>query len=61
MKKLQNDIKILEKVELTDGSRSISIEPNDNFEVDFQLNYQNKIIDKQRNVINFQKEAIKIM
>ena len=52
-------IKILEKVELTDGSRSISIEPNDNFEVDFQLNYENKIIDKQRNVINFQKDNLK--
>ena len=51
-------IKILEKVELTDGPRSISIEPNDNFEVDFQLNYQNKIIDKQRNVINFQKDDL---
>jgi len=51
-------IKILEKVELIDGSRSISIEPNDNFEVDFQLNYQNKIIDKQRNVINFQKDNL---
>ena len=51
-------IKILEKVELIDGSRSISIEPSDNFEVDFQLNYQNKIIDKQRNVINFQKDDL---
>ena len=51
-------IKILEKVELIDGSRSISIEPNDNFEVDFQLNYENKIIDKQRNVINFQKDDL---
>ena len=51
-------IKILKKVELIDGLRSISIEPNDNFEVDFQLNYQNKIIDKQRNVINFQKDDL---
>ena len=39
--KKREHIKILEKVELIDGSRSISIEPNDNFEVDFQLNYQN--------------------
>ena len=51
-------IKILEKVELVDGSRSISIDPSDNFEVDFQLNYQNKIIDKQRNFINFQKDDL---
>jgi UDP-3-O-[3-hydroxymyristoyl] N-acetylglucosamine deacetylase len=51
-------IKILNKVELIDGSRKISIKPNDNFEVDFQLNYQNKIIDKQRNVINFQNDDL---
>ena len=51
-------IKILNKVELIDGSRKISIEPSENFEVDFQLNYQNTIIDKQRNVINFQKDDL---
>ena len=52
-------IKILNKVELIDGSRKISIEPNKNFEVDFQLNYQNTVIDKQRNIINFQKDDLK--
>ena len=47
-------LKVLEKVELLDGGRRISIEPSENFlEVDFQLNYKNKIIGKQRNVINF--------
>jgi len=51
-------IKILNKVELIDGSRKISIEPNKNFEVDFQLNYQNTIIDQQRNVINFGKDDL---
>ena len=51
-------IKILNKVELIDGPRKISIEPSENFEVDFQLNYQNTIIDKQRNVINFQKDDL---
>jgi len=49
----------LNKVELIDGSRKISIEPNKNFEVDFQLNYQNTVIDKQRNIINFQKDDLK--
>ena len=51
-------IKILEKVELIDGVRKISIEPNNSFEVDFQLNYTNKIIGQQRNVINFQKDNL---
>jgi|TARA_Y100000389_G_scaffold87688_1_gene84211 UDP-3-O-[3-hydroxymyristoyl] N-acetylglucosamine deacetylase len=51
-------IKILKKVELIDGSRRISIEPNENFEVDFQLNYKNTVIDKQRNVINFEKDDL---
>ena len=51
-------IKILNKVELIDGSRKISIEPNENFEVDFQLNYQNTVIDQQRNVINFDKDDL---
>ena len=37
------------------GNKNISIEPDENstFEVDFQLNYENKIIGKQRNTINF--------
>lgn len=47
-------LKILNKVELVDGERKISIEPNElSFEVDFQLNYENKIIGKQRNKVNF--------
>jgi UDP-3-O-[3-hydroxymyristoyl] N-acetylglucosamine deacetylase len=51
-------IKILDKVELIDGSRKILIEPNENFEVDFQLNYQNTFINQQRNVINFDKDDL---
>ena len=51
-------LKILDTVELIDGSRKISIEPNNNFEVDFQLNFQNKIIGNQRNVINFQEDDL---
>ena len=47
-------LQVTEKVELLDGERKISIEPNESgFEVDFQLNYQNKIIGNQRNKINF--------
>lgn len=52
-------LKISNKVELIDGERKISIEPNDTtFEVDFQLNYENKIIGKQKNIINFQKNDL---
>jgi UDP-3-O-[3-hydroxymyristoyl] N-acetylglucosamine deacetylase len=47
-------LKILDKIEFKDGEREISIEPNkSSLEVDFQLNYENKIIGKQRNTINF--------
>jgi UDP-3-O-[3-hydroxymyristoyl] N-acetylglucosamine deacetylase len=53
-------IKILNEVELLDGERKISIEPNDlSFEVDFQLNYSNEIIGKQKNIVNFQKDDLK--
>ncbi len=52
-------LKILKKIELVDGIRNISIEPSDHFEVDFQLDYENKIIGKQRNFVNFQKNDLK--
>jgi len=61
IKKLDKKIKylqILNKVELIDGSRKISVEPKESFEVDFQLNYKNKIINKQRNIINFQEDDL---
>ena len=52
-------IKVLDKVELVDGERKISIEPNNtSFEVDFQLNYKNKIIGKQKNLINFSEDDL---
>ncbi len=52
-------LKILNKVELLDGKRTISIEPNhSSLEVCFQLNYENKIIGKQKNLINFQKDNL---
>ena len=53
-------MKILNEVELLDGERKISIEPNGlSFEVDFQLNYSNEIIGKQKNIVNFQKDDLK--
>ena len=60
LNKKRKYLKVLERVELTDGARKISIEPNDfTFEVDFQLNYKNKIIGKQRNKVNFQIDDLK--
>ena len=53
-------LKISKKFELVDGRRKISIEPNNNsLEVDFQLDYENKLIGKQKNVVDFQKDDLK--
>ncbi len=53
-------LKILNKIELKDGKRNISIEPSDqSFEVEFELNYKNKIIGNQTNCVNFQLDNLK--
>ncbi len=54
-------LKILKKEELIDGTRKIFIEPKNTFEVDFELNYENKIIGKQRNLVNFQKDDLDLV
>ena len=52
-------LKILNKVELIDNKRRISIEPSDEtLEVEFQLDYQNEIIGKQKNTINFERDDL---
>ena len=52
-------LKISKRTELVDGKRKISIEPNEeSLQVDFQLNYKNKIIGNQKNVIDFQKDNL---
>ena len=52
-------LKISKKIELVDGTRKISIEPNDeSLQVDFQLNYENQVIGNQKNVIDFQKDNL---
>ena len=44
---------------MKDGQRKISIEPNkSSLEVNFQLNYNNKIIGKQKNTIDFQLDNL---
>jgi UDP-3-O-[3-hydroxymyristoyl] N-acetylglucosamine deacetylase len=52
-------LKILNKIELIDKNRKISIEPNkSSLIVNFQLNYNNKIIGNQKNIVNFQKDNL---
>ena len=42
------------KVDFVDDGKVISIEPNkDSLEVEFELNYKNKIIGNQKNKVNF--------
>ena len=54
LNKKRKYLKILNNVELEDNGRTISLEPcGSNFEVEFQLNYSNEIIGKQKNTINF--------
>ena len=57
--KKRNFIKVLDKIELVDGEKNISLEPNDDtLEVEFQLEYENKVIGKQKNIVNFTKDNI---
>ena len=58
LNKKRKYIKILDFVKFTDSQKTISIEPNETFEVSFELNYENKIIGKQRNTVDFQKDNI---
>jgi UDP-3-O-[3-hydroxymyristoyl] N-acetylglucosamine deacetylase len=59
LNKKRKYLTITDKIELKDGSKTISIEPNQtSLEVDFQLNYKNKIIGNQRNNVNFQKDKL---
>ena len=47
-------LKIIKKFELKENEKFISIEPNQSgLSVDFELNYSNQVIGKQRNKINF--------
>ena len=52
-------IKINKQVSFKDGSKFISIKPNNiNFEIDFQLEYQNSKIGNQRNVVNIYEDDL---
>ena len=53
-------LKVKEKIEFKDGKREISIQPNDtSLEVSFQLDYKNKVIGKQKNTVDFQKDNLR--
>ena len=59
LSKKREFLKVLNKIEIIDGDRRISIEPSDEtLEVEFELNYENKIIGKQKNIINLNKDNI---
>ena len=52
-------IKINHKIEFKDGSKFISIEPNNiNFEIDFKLEYSNPVIGNQQNNINVYEDDL---
>jgi UDP-3-O-[3-hydroxymyristoyl] N-acetylglucosamine deacetylase len=59
LSKKRKYLKIVDKIELIDGERKLAIQPNEtSFEVDFKLNYENKIIGKQKNIINFKTDDL---
>ena len=58
LSKKRKYLKILRNFEYSNGNKKMSIEPSDDFEVDFQLDYENSIIGNQRNIINFDSDDI---
>jgi len=52
-------LKIIDKIELTKENKQISIEPNQSsLEVDFELDYKNKVIGNQKNIIDFHNDNL---
>ena len=52
-------IKINKNIKYVDGSKSISLEPNNiNFEIDFNLEYSNPVIGNQHNHINVYEDDL---
>ena len=59
LSKKRKYLRVLKKVDLEDGDKKISIEKgNSSLEVQFNLNYKNKIINKQKNKIDFQNDDL---
>ena len=58
-KKKRKYLKIINKIKFKDGKREIFIEPSNScLEVNFHLDYENKIIGKQHNTVNFHKDKL---
>ncbi len=52
-------LKINEKINYTSGEKSISISPNDKYlEINYELNYANKVIGKQKNEVILDSENL---
>ena len=52
-------LKINEKINYTSGEKSISISPNDKYlEINYELNYDNKVIGKQKNEVILDNENL---
>ena len=53
-------VKILNKVSINDGKRSISIEPSKlSLDIDFELKYKNSVIGNQKNKINVYEDDLR--
>ena len=59
LSKKRRYLKITENFSLENKGRKISIKPNDTFEVEYKLNFANKIIGSQKNSVNFQTDDLK--
>ena len=59
LSKKRKFLKVANKIELQDGDRKISLEPNDEtLEIEFQLNYENKLIGNQKNTVNVSNDDL---
>ena len=52
-------LKILKEINYRDNEKSISVKPNSNFEVEFELAYNNIVIGNQKNKVNFTDHDLK--
>ena len=52
-------LKILKEINYKDNEKSISVKPNSNFEVEFELAYNNIVIGNQKNKVNFTDHDLK--
>ena len=60
LNKKRKYLRVLRKYEFVSGNKKISIEPNDySLEISFKLDYKNKVIGKQKNMVNFEKDELR--